>query len=150
MFDPDNFAAFNIRYKIRFMNADALTSSSLSYDATLAALFAMVTVDPERPMTGTAIADGMAALRDPDGTPVSFSGAGLAFIQTARNELAAGGTVDLQGVSGALDWDPDTGELRANIVGWSLGGTPDAPLLTPARLYALDPAPATTGTWIDL
>lgn len=148
IFDPDNFAAFNIRYKIRFMNQNALTTSSLSYDATLAAIFAMVTTDPARPMTGTAIADGMASLADPDGTPISFSGTGLSFIQTARNQLAAGSTVDLQGVSGALDWNPRTGELRANILGWALTGSPDNPTLTPARVYQLNPAPATDGVWV--
>lgn len=150
VFDPDNFAAFNIRYKIRFMNEDALTSSSLSYDATLAAMFAMVTADPDVPLTGDAIASGMAALADAAGTTISFSGAGLTFIQTARNELAAGSTVDLQGVSGALDWDPENGELRSNILGWDLAGTPDDPLLSVGRLYVLEPDPATDGAWVDL
>ncbi|MBL4685383.1 MAG: ABC transporter substrate-binding protein [Nannocystaceae bacterium] len=150
VFDPDNFAAFNIRYKIRFMNEDALTSSSLSYDATLAAMFAMVTADPDVALTGDLIANGMAALADPQGTTISFSGAGLTFIQTARNELAAGSTVDLQGVSGALDWDPENGELRSNILGWDLAGTPDDPLLSVGRLYVLEPEPATDGTWVDL
>ncbi len=150
IFDPDNFAAFNIRYKIRFMNEDALTSSSLSYDATLAAMFAMVTVDAETPLTGSAVASGMASLSDAMGTPVSFSGAGLTFIQTARNELAAGSTVDLQGVSGALDWDPDNGELRANILGWDLTGDPDDPVVQPTRVYVLNEEPMTDGTWVDL
>lgn len=147
IFDPDNFNAFNIRYKIRFMNEDALTSSSLSYDSTLAAIFAMVTADPEMPLTGTAIATGMASLADASGTEVSFAGAGLTFIQTARNELAAGSTVDLQGVSGALNWDPGNGELRANILGWDLLGTPDDSQIAPCRVYVLEDAPATDGTW---
>jgi len=150
IFDPENFAAFNIRYKIRFMNEEALTSSSLSYDATLAALFAMVTVDENDPLTGTAIAEGMASLNDPDGTAVSFSGAGLDFIQTARNQLAAGATVDLQGVSGALNWDADTGELRANILGWELAGDPDDATINVERLYSLNPEPAIDGNWVEL
>lgn len=147
VFDPDNFAAFNIRYKIAFGNQDALTSSSLSYDATLAALFAAVTVPGSQEITGAAIADGMASLEDPRGLPVSFGGVGLQFIQTARNALASGNTVDLQGVSGALDWDPETGEIRADLLGWSLSGTPDMPLLSADRVYVLDPEPATNGTW---
>ena len=49
----------------RRSDEDALTSSSLSYDATLAAIFAMVTIDPDMPMTRTGIADGMASLADP-------------------------------------------------------------------------------------
>ena len=150
VFDPENFAAFNIRYKVRFMNEDALTTSSLSYDSTLAAIFAMVTTDPDVPVTGTAVADGMASLADPDGAAISFSGAGLNFILQARNELAAGGTVDLQGVSGALNWDAESGELYANLLGWELGGTPDEPVATPVRVFALTNPPTTEGFWSDL
>jgi hypothetical protein len=150
VFDAQNFTAFNIRYKIAFNNQDALTSSSLSYDATLAALFAAVTVPGGEPISGAAIAQGMAALADPTGTAVSFGGAGLQFIQDARNALASGNTVDLQGVSGALNWDPRSGELRANLLGWGLAGTPDAATLAPERTYILNPEPATDGSWIDL
>jgi len=150
VFDPENFAAFNIRYKVRFMNEDALTTSSLSYDATLAAIFSMVTTDAEMPVTGTAVADGMASLNDAMGTPISFSGAGLNFILQARNELAAGNTVDLQGVSGALNWDPDSGELFANLLGWELTGDPDNPTATPVRVFALTNPPTTDGSWMDL
>lgn len=150
VFDPDNFAAFNIRYKVRFMNQDALTTSSLSYDATLAAIFAMVTTDAEMPVSGTAIANGMASLNDQDGTAISFSGAGLNFILQARNALAAGNTVDLQGVSGALNWDPDNGELFANLLGWELIGDPDNPTATPVRVFALTNPPTTDGSWMDL
>jgi hypothetical protein len=150
VFDEDNFTAFNIRYKIAFMNQDALTSSSLSYDATLSALFAAVTVPGSDPITGAAIAQGMASLNDARGTYVTFGGAGLQFIQLARNALASGNTVDLQGVSGALDWDPGNGELRANLIGWGLAGTPDMATLDAQRAYVLDPAPATDGTWVDL
>jgi branched-chain amino acid transport system substrate-binding protein len=150
VFDVDNFTAFNIRYKIAFMNEDAITSASLSYDATLAALFAAVTIPGAEPVTGAAIAAGMAALNDSSGTAVSFSGAGLNFILTARNALASGNTVDLQGVSGALNWDPATGELRADLIGWGLSNTPDAPVLQAQRAYLLNPDPATDGMWVDL
>lgn len=150
VFDEENFAAFNIRYKVRFMNQDALTTSSLSYDATLAAIFAMVTTDADLPVSGTAIADGMASLNDPAGTAISFSGAGLNFILQARNALAAGNTVDLQGVSGALNWDPDSGELFANLLGWELSGDPDNPTATPVRVFALTNPPTTDGSWMDL
>jgi branched-chain amino acid transport system substrate-binding protein len=149
IFDPDNFTAFNIRYRIRFNDQDALTSSSLGYDAAMATMFAMVTVPADQPVTGAAIATGMASLNDPGGEAISFGDPVAVFIQDARNALAAGNTVDLQGVSGALDWDPDNGEIRADVLGWRLSGTPDMPGLDPYCLYLLDPEPAEEGTWLN-
>ena len=149
IFDPDNFTAFNIRYRIRFNDQDAITSSSLGYDAAMATMFAMVTVPGDEPITGAAIATGMASLTDPQGEPISFGDPVAVFIQDARNALAAGNTVDLQGVSGALDWDPGTGDIRADVLGWRLAGTPDMPQLSPYCLYALGPEPAEDGIWVN-
>lgn len=150
IFDPENFTAFNIRYRIRFNDQDALTSSSLGYDAAMATMFAMVTVPEDQPVTGPAIAAGMASLDDVMGDPISFGDPVAVFIQDARNALAAGNTVDLQGVSGALDWDPDNGEIRADVLGWRLSGTPDVPQLDPYCLYLLNADPAEDGIWLNL
>ena len=100
-------------------------------------------------VSGAGIAAGMASLNDPMGTPISFGDPVAVFIQDARNALAAGNTVDLQGVSGALDWDPDNGEIPADVLGWRLGATPDTPSLDPYCLYLLDAAPAEEGTWLN-
>ncbi len=151
IFDAANFEAFNIRYRLRFNEEDALTSSSLSYDAAMAAMFAMVTIPAKDEVTGTAIANGMASLNDPDnGTFISFGEPIATFIPAARNALAVGNTIDLQGVSGALNWNPDNGELRADVLGWRVGGSPDMPLLDPYCLYALNPEPAVDGTWVSV
>nr|MCH9685637.1 ABC transporter substrate-binding protein [Deltaproteobacteria bacterium] len=132
IFDQENFEAFNIRYRLRFNEEDALTSSSLSYDAAMAAMFAMVTIPAEERITGSGIAAGMASLNDPaGGTPISFGEPIATFVPAARNALAAGNTVDLRGVSGELDWNPDNGEIRADVLGWSLAGTTEMPLLNP-------------------
>jgi hypothetical protein len=149
IFDPVNFNAFNIRYKIRFMDEDAISSSSLGYDAAMATMFAMVTVSADAEITGEGIAMGMASLNDAVGTSISFGSDVGVWIQDARNALAAGNTTDLQGVSGALDWDPGNGEIRADVLGWRLGGMPDAPTLNPYCLYLLDPDPAEDGIWLN-
>lgn len=155
IFDTDNFTAFNIRYRIRFNNEDALTSAALSYDAALATFFAMSAVPGDQQIQGSDIATAYNDLMDPGGTAVSFSGATLAFISEARNAMAVdGGSVDLQGVSGELTWD-DAGDIRTGLFGWILSdvdATPEVvdPRLTPFRTYVLDPAPAATGTWVDL
>ncbi|MCX4242066.1 ABC transporter substrate-binding protein [Paraliomyxa miuraensis] len=150
IFDPANFTAFNIRYKIRFNDQDALTSSSLGYDAAMATMFAMATVPSDQTLTGSAVAAGMASLNDAAGTPISFGAPVAVFVQDAVNELTMGSTVDLQGVSGALDWDPDNGEIRADVLGWRLGGSSDMPALDAYCLYSLFPVPMTNGTWVSI
>ncbi len=154
--DPQNFAAFNIRYKIRFNDSDAITASSLGYDAAMVTIFAMAAIPPGDPVTGAAIAANMAKLVDPMGTKVSFDdvdGTDLLFIKKAHNALVSTQTVDLKGVSGELAFDLETGEVRTNVIGWGLVpkmGMPTVPVLTALRVYVLDPPPSTTGTWMDL
>jgi hypothetical protein len=148
--NPVNFDAFSIRYRIRFNDEEPLTSSALSYDATLATLFAACTVPADEEITGAAIAAAMPRLVDGD-TFVSFSGSNLSFISTARNALVVdGGTVDLQGVSGELQWNLTTGDVRADVWGWEIFDmTMDGsnPVAAPPRIYCLDPEPATDGSW---
>ena len=154
VFDEQNFASFNIRYRIRFNDQDALTSSGLSYDATLSTFFAMCTIDGATDITGAAIAAAMPALGDPDAVDISFSGATLSFITEARNALAVdGNTVNLQGVSGELEWDA-AGDIRTGLVGWNLQNLATLPAvdaeLDAARAYVLNAEPATDGSWVDL
>jgi branched-chain amino acid transport system substrate-binding protein len=151
--NPENFFAFGVRYQIAFIDQEPLSSSALSYDATLATLFAACTVPEDEEVTGAAIAAAMPRLFDPDGTFVSFSGVDISFIEDARNSLSvAGGSVDLQGVSGELEWNAETGDVRAGVWGWVLCDptpTGTAPSANPAREYMLDPEPATVGSWFD-
>jgi len=149
--NPDNFDAFSLRYRIRFDGVEPLTAAALSYDATLATLFAACTVPADQPIGGAAIAAAMPRLVDGAGTDVSFSGEDISFISQARNALVVdGGSVDLQGVSGELQWDLETGDVRAGVWGWDIiDMTPDGsmPSALPTRLYTLNAEPATDGSW---
>ncbi len=152
VFDEENFAAFNIRYKIKFNDQDAITTSSLGYDSLLATAFAMSAIPEGDPVTGPNIAAQMGKLVDANGTAISFSG-GTSFISQAVNALSTDNTVDLHGVSGGLDFNLDTGDVRTNLLGWEsepIGGDLTKPTLTPKRMYVLDAEPATNGMWIDL
>jgi hypothetical protein len=111
----------------------------------------MCTVGPDDEVTGARIAGAMPRLVDPAGTDIAFSGAQISFISAARNALVvAGGSVDLQGVSGELQWDLATGDVREGVWGWDVcddtvdGSMPNS-LFT--RIYTLDAEPATDGTW---
>ena len=114
----------------------------------------MCTVAADADVTGAAIAAAMPKLVDPDGEFISFSGSDLSFIGDARNALATeGGSVDLQGVSGELQWDLATGDVRADVWGWDvldMSGDGSMPNAAPTRIYLLDAEPATDGTWMPI
>jgi len=157
IFDEANFNNFNIRYKIRFNDQDPITAASLSYDGAMVVMLAMAGVAEGEPIDGKNIAAAIAKLVDKDdGTPVSFGevmGITLTFIKKARNTLVTGGTVDLKGVSGALDFDLASGEVRVNLLGWGIDpdmGMPEVGVLDPKRMYVLGPAPSDEGMWVDL
>lgn len=152
VFNEANFQSFNIRYKIRYAEQDAVTVTSLSYDSMMSIMLAMATVPAGEEITGPKIAAAFPRLNDPDGAFVSFSGTELDFVTQARNALVApNGSVDLQGVSGELDWD-DRGGIRANAVHWHLQNVSQEQngveaRLTQLRLYQLNDPPATDGVW---
>jgi branched-chain amino acid transport system substrate-binding protein len=153
--NPVNFAAFSIRYQIRFGDQEPLTSSALSYDSTMSTLFAACTIAADDPITGAGIAAGMPRLVDAEGDFISFSGSDLSFIMEARNALATDGSVDLQGVSGELQWDVATGDVRADVWRWDIldpSNPPDGsdPNPAPTWIYLLDPIPATDGNWVEI
>lgn len=156
IFDEANFNNFNIRYKIRFNDQDPITAASLSYDGAMVVMLAMAGVTEGDPITGKNIATAIAKLVDKQGTAVSFGevmGVSLTFIKKARNVLVTGGTVDLKGVSGALDFDLVPGEVRVNLLGWGIDadmGMPDVGVLDPKRMYVLGAPPSTEGMWVDL
>ncbi len=151
IFDPDNYNAFNIRYKVKFAGQDSITTASLSYDALLVTAFAMAAIPAGDPITGPNIAAQMGKLVDPAGTFVSFGDD--MFITQAVNALTVGGTVDLKGVSGELDFDLATGEVRTGLYGFEcipLNNDVTKPALNPERIYMLNAVPATDGTWFDI
>ncbi|MDC0719845.1 ABC transporter substrate-binding protein [Nannocystis bainbridge] len=157
IFDEANFNNFNIRYKIRFNDQAPITAASLSYDGAMVMMLAMAGVPEGETVTGKGVAAAIAKLVDKEeGTAVSFGevmGLSLTFIKKARDILVTGGTVDLKGVSGALDFDLATGEVRVNLLGWGIDedmGMPGFGVLDPKRMYVLAPPPSTEGMWVDL
>jgi ABC-type branched-subunit amino acid transport system substrate-binding protein len=147
--DEESYRPFEIRYGIRFGNAAAGLDAGLAYDATMTALLALSAL-PGGDGSGTEIAEAIARLSDPAGTEVSF-GQTLSFIGTVQQELEAGGSVSLRGISGALDFDLETGDVRRELDGWDVEpvSSTTAPKLQARRRYVLDPAPAVTGAWME-
>lgn len=145
--DIENFPAYQIRYGIRFEHEPPMESAP-AYDATMVAMLAMAAAGQSP--SGKEIAEEIARLVDPAGTPISFGGAGVKFISDAVQVLESGGSLDLQGVSGTLDFNLDTGDVRTDVINWGLdpaAGDGVVPVLTRRQQYVLDPPPAAGGEW---
>jgi branched-chain amino acid transport system substrate-binding protein len=120
------FAAFQATYMGQFgKNPSDTAFVANAYDATYVIAIAMGAVPVGVKVTGTALIAGMTSLSDPNGLPVRVGpgefGAGYA-------RLADGGTINLDGTSGPIDFDPTTGDiLSAPIEIWDVdtsGPTP--------------------------
>jgi ABC-type branched-subunit amino acid transport system substrate-binding protein len=145
--NPANFQSYNIRYMIRFLDEEPLTASSLGYDAAMVTIFAMAAAGEEA--GGVEIAQAMSKLTS--GDSVAFDDP-TQFVPDILDALEGGGSVDVQGVSGELDFNAD-GEVRTDLIGWGMvgkDGQPEVPVLTPMRQYVLDSPPATDGAWMDI
>jgi ABC-type branched-subunit amino acid transport system substrate-binding protein len=146
--DTEAYGPFEIRYGIRFGDQGAGLDAGLAYDATMTVLLALSAL-PAGDAGGTEIAAAISRLANPGATEVAF-GEGLSFIGTVKAALEAGDDVSLRGVSGPLQFELDSGDLRRELDGWDVESVSGSPRLRARRRYVLDPAPAITGTWNEL
>lgn len=145
--DADNFAAFDLKYSVASMGAPASPASALGYDAAMVSLLGMAAASQTN-LDGVEVAKAMTRLVDPEAARIDFQGG--QFIGQAQAAIVSGTNVDIHGVSGALDFDLFTGEVRTDLIGWGLEpapGNPSVPELTAERRYTLDAAPSVVGTW---
>ena len=146
IFDESNYNAFNLRYRARF-GGDTLSTTSLAYDATFSILFSLCSLEPNQDIDGLDIVDGMATLVDATATTIDFGNED--FILTAKDILSSDASVDLIGISGALDYDLATGDVRTDYLGWSIEKVSGTYRLKPTRTYTLEPE-GIAGSWSDL
>ena len=143
--NPDNFDAFNVRYRVLFEDLNPLSPSPLGYDAAMVTLLGMVAGGADR---GIDIANAIPRIAADSGTAVDLGDAQAVF--DARELLVGGANIDIAGVSGPLDFDLVRGEISSNYVGWDVvpltEGSPQGQLVD-RRAYILDSA--TTGVWMD-
>jgi branched-chain amino acid transport system substrate-binding protein len=118
--DPlsDAYLWFGQEYMQKF-GEDPLSASFVAntYDATmLLAIAAAWATQPGRTLSGQSLADGLTHLSAVDGgvtvvlDPPTFN--------TAVSNLAQGHDINVEGVSGALDFDNDKGEAPARVQVW--------------------------------
>jgi serine/threonine-protein kinase len=107
--------AANARFVARYREAyaDPITrtfSPNSSYDAFYLVAYATYALRDE-PVTGTALAQAVARLLPP-GRPVDVGPSG---IFDALNSLSSGAHIDLNGATGPLDFDLDTGDAPVDL-----------------------------------
>ena len=104
-------------YKARFKKEPNGPGLANSYDATMVVLLAMQAAG--KGAGGPAIAAKVAAVTDPNGTPVEANVEGF---KKASALLKAGKTVSYQGATGAVRFDRN-GDVSAPAVVWSFTNT---------------------------
>jgi branched-chain amino acid transport system substrate-binding protein len=123
------YDVFRAAYMVRWgVDPNRTAFVANAYDALYAIAIAMGTIPPEAAVSGHALSVGMQRLSD--GNPIRVGGVQFA---NGYQQLANGQTVNLDGVSGPIDFDPATGDiLTAPIEVWDVyypdmtGAPPDA------------------------
>lgn len=108
------YGAFKLRYKA-FIGEDPLAYSDTGYDAAYLLAYSLVAVG-NKPITGASISDGLKHMSK--GTPIQT---GPDDINKAFGAIQAAGEIDYNGASGPLNFDPATGEAKADIDIWCVG-----------------------------
>lgn len=120
----------------------------LAYDATMASLLAMATVDPKGAVVGPTVATGIASLVGGEEAPlVDFASGPKQFIPTALTALMEGQTINIKGFSGPLDFDA-SGEVCGTIAAYTLDAEGSGWVKT--AVYTPMCPNAEAGTWADV
>jgi branched-chain amino acid transport system substrate-binding protein len=116
---------FKNEYKLAFGDKTVPDAYSAgAYDATLLLAYA-IAGSGNKPLKGSIINDGLKKTAIPGSKVIE---AGYQQVNDAFKEMSAGGTIDYNGASGPLDFDPNTGEADANIQIWCVGTATDGKL----------------------
>ena len=108
------YGAFKLRYKA-YINEEPLAYADTAYDALYLLAYGMLAVG-DKPISGVAISDALKKMSK--GTVID---AGPSAINKAFQAIQASGEIDYNGASGPLNFDPKTGEAKADIDIWCIG-----------------------------
>ncbi len=106
------FSAFGLRFQTAFGEGPGIFAAN-AYDAVYVLAYAASAIGAADPVTGDALATGMARLVT--GREIT---AGPNEIGEARTQLSSGASINYTGASGPLDFNLDTGEAGTNVTRW--------------------------------
>ena len=134
------FEMFRLRYEAAFNQPAESTKISNAYDAAYVVFYAMCTIPSEQPITGIGIAEGIKKLISGEITPIS-----PVDIGKNRKLLQSGGKINLEGASGSLDFDLDTGDTGGYVELFSLKLNKKQKIFNKEGVFKLNPDG--TGKW---
>lgn len=154
--DPTSpqYVAFAQQYAIDFDPTASIVTATTTFDSTMVTLLAACAIPDNDPINGKNISNSIIRLVNKQAQEEDQ----ITFFQTtsyaskACQRLKGGGTVDLTGVSGALDYDINRGEVYSRFIGWGARAN-DAMTgyeLTPKRVLVFTDPPNTDGSWAEL
>jgi len=150
--ERNNFDPFSQRYNNTFGVNDTASAAGIGYDAAVLAQLAMAGIPEDEQITGRSVGNLISSGRLQEGDEIQLNQANK--IATAKGGLRNGGTVDLVGVSGPLDFD-DRGEVRPNYVGTDTGVDFDQIAeqrtfdIVPTRQWVVEES-SVAGNWNDI
>lgn len=142
--ETDNLKALRARLKDNAAPAEA----GLAYDAAMVTLLAMTAHTGSEPITGVAIRSAMSRLSDPMGTPVSFGDAPATFVKAAVTALQTGKNINIEGISGPLDYDQKAGTICGNMIAYGLD--PTGKSLVPRDKFTPGCPKSVVGDWVPV
>lgn len=134
------------KLRARLGESSLPAEAGLAYDATMASLLAMGAVKKDDLVVGLRVADAVKKMSDKTGVPIDFATAPSQFVAAAVEAFATSKTVDLTGITGALDFDA-SGEVCAPMAAFTLDATGEQ--WNRAAVFTPD-CPAATGAWADV
>ena len=105
--------------------------TSYTFDAAWLALYGSIAARSEPELTGEGIGRGILRLTSGDTLNIGYTSLGA-----VRAALEAGRSVDIEGSSGSLDYDPSTGEVSNPVEIWVIDGEEET--FTPVRICVPD------------
>lgn len=108
------YGAFKLRYQA-YIKEDPLAYADTGYDAAYLLAYSILAVG-DKPITGVAISDALKKMSM--GTKIDT---GPSNINKAFDAIQSAGSIDYNGASGPLNFDPKTGEAVADIDIWCIG-----------------------------
>jgi ABC-type branched-subunit amino acid transport system substrate-binding protein len=107
-------SAFELLYKSQYGARPTIFGTAGAYDSVYLVAYAIEAAN-RWPLTGTEIATSLQRVTNPAGTKTDVGGASLG---AGFKTLGTGGTLSLQGASGPLKFDGNTGDAEADIDVW--------------------------------
>ena len=148
--DDPKYQTFSFDYNIEFGGTESTLLTTTTFDAAMVVFLAMSTVPTIEDITPTSIARGIARLTDQGAEEIGIFEMGN-FVSKARLALTNGDNINLNGISGPLDFDLATGSVYSRYYSWEIVEDEiNGFKILPKRVYTFSNPPEIDGSWSEI